>query len=920
MKKFLLPCVIVMFLLSVRLVAQPSSGGSPSSFTMKGIPTEYQSVVLTKPNLDAVIAEDLLRDKNGMFYRCGVSVPTNLNLENSGSWFELPNGDRIWRLKITIPDAKALGIYYDHFWLPPGGRLFLYDEAHKQVLGAYTEQNNGDNGVFVTELTYGESVTLEYYEPSRTKGRALINVNEVAYVYRGVKNHNGNLKDFGDSESCEVNINCPEGANWQDEKKGVARIFVKSSAGYGWCSGSLVNNVNQDCTPYFLTADHCGNESSASDLTQWVFYFNYEAPSCTNPSTAPTANTITGCTLKASGGSGGDTGSDFFLVLFSSSPTFNPYFNGWDRSTTASTSGVSIHHPAGDIQKISTYTSALVSDSWGGTVLNTHWRVVWASTASGNGVTEGGSSGSPIFNSAGLIIGDLTGGGSLCTSLTSPDMYGKFLYSWDQNGTTAATRLKDWLDPGNTGAMSLNGYYCGSAPTLVADFSASATTIPVGGTVDFTDLSTGGPTTWSWTFNGGTPGTSTTQHPAGIQYNTAGIYTVSLTIGDGTSTDTETKTNYIIVGDPPPTADFVANTTSIAVGGSVNFTDLSAGTPTSWSWTFTGGTPGTSTVQNPSGIVYNAAGTYTVSLTATNANGSDTETKTSYITVGGSGPSDYPCDTLNYPLPGTPVMYSVRYQNGVYGYVSGNNGYSDKAKANLFLPSAPYVKLTGAMIKFGNAKKRSNVDTKIVFAVWDNSGPGATPGAVSLATDTLMLSTIVNQVYGHQATYIEFPTPVDITGSFYLGVYLPTQAGDTLAILTNKNGQTVPSNAWEQWQNGLWYNYADTNSWGYNLTHAIFPIMCKADFSIEDLGADPYVLIYPNPANSIVNIDFGPVAYNKVDAKLFNIVGALVESRQYAGDAISSMRMDIQDLPTGIYTLHISVNDVNIIRKISIIR
>jgi hypothetical protein len=305
---------------------------------------------------------------------------------------------------------------------------------------------------------------------------------------------------------------------------------------------------------------------------------------------------------------------------------------------------------------------------------------------------------------------------------------------------------------------------------------------------------------------------------------------------------------------------------------------------------------------------------------ATNANGSDTETKNSYIIVGGTSPGEAPCDTLNYPLPGTMVLYSVRYQSGVYGYVSGNNGYSDNAKANFFMPSAPYVKLTGAWLKFGRATKRSGVDSKICFAVWDNSGTSSTPGATPIATDTVMLSTLVSQANGHQMTYIEFPTPVDITGPFYLGVILPDQIGDTLALLTNKNGETVPASAWEQWQNGLWINYADSTSWGYNLAHAIFPVMCKADLSVEDMGDGPYLLIYPNPASNVVNIDFGPIAYDKVDIRLFNLMGALVGTKHYNGSAITNLRMDIDGLPSGIYTMQISINENNLTRKISIIR
>jgi len=177
----------------------------------------------------------------------------------------------------------------------------------------------------------------------------------------------------------------------------------------------------------------------------------------------------------------------------------------------------------------------------------------------------------------------------------------------------------------------------GSAP--VADFFANVTTIPVGGSVNFTDLSTNNPTSWSWSFTGGTPATSTTQSPNGIVYSTAGTYAVSLTATNSFGNNTATKTAYINVvnGNIPPVADFIANVTSIPVGGSVNFTDLSANLPTGWLWTFAGGIPATSALQNPSNIVYNTIGSYNVTLKATNASGADSITKTAYIVVSAGG-------------------------------------------------------------------------------------------------------------------------------------------------------------------------------------------------------------------------------------------------------------------------------------------
>jgi PKD repeat protein len=164
--------------------------------------------------------------------------------------------------------------------------------------------------------------------------------------------------------------------------------------------------------------------------------------------------------------------------------------------------------------------------------------------------------------------------------------------------------------------------------TPVADFQGSPTSGDTPLTVNFIDLSSGEPTSWSWNFGDG--GTSTLQDPS-YTYNMAGTYTVTLTATNGVGSDAETKTDYIDVSEPaPPVADFQGSPTSGDAPLIVNFTDWSSGEPTSWSWDF--GNGGTSTAQNPSNT-YDTPGTYTVILIATNTYGSDPATKVDYITV-----------------------------------------------------------------------------------------------------------------------------------------------------------------------------------------------------------------------------------------------------------------------------------------------
>jgi PKD repeat protein len=175
-----------------------------------------------------------------------------------------------------------------------------------------------------------------------------------------------------------------------------------------------------------------------------------------------------------------------------------------------------------------------------------------------------------------------------------------------------------------------------------ADFTETSTSITISQSIIFSDASISSPaaTSWLWTFNGGTPNISNQQNPT-VTYNTSGVYDVKLIVTNSIGVDTITKFGWITVIDPGsvtvPEADFIANTTTVANGASVNFTDISTNLPTSWQWYFTGGTPFSSVDKNPSNIQYSTDGTFNVVLIATNSAGSNTETKEGYITVGATG-------------------------------------------------------------------------------------------------------------------------------------------------------------------------------------------------------------------------------------------------------------------------------------------
>jgi len=558
MKLLLNIFIFILTIFPLSLFSQISQGGKPASFNIS-LFSVIPDVSLPVPAFDIIRAEDDADEKQGFPRRVGVAVKADINVIRDGKFEELPNGTKIWRISVSCPGALAMSPCFNDFSLINGYRLFVYDGLKKVILGAYTSFNNKENRLFSTELVPGDHLVLEINaDPGITALPSCV-VSEISYVYRDMPDFVGNR---GTADDCEVNINCPEGDNWQNQKRGVARIYVKRGGGFFWCTGSLVNNTLKNLVPYFLTADHCAPDFTPAELSEWIFYFNFEASGCENPPANPTPNSLNGAVKLANANT---NGSDFLLLRFDNEvpENYEPYFNGWNIENQASPNGVTIHHPAGDIKKISTYTVPLQSSQWSGTV-GTHWMVYWSETANGWGVTEGGSSGSPLFDNAGGIIGTLTGGMASCeppgsgsgSGQDQPDYYGKFAYSWDQNGNEPSRQLKYWLDPINSGVTSITGINA----NLTAAFKADETLLLIGNTVKYSNLSSGFPVSWEWTFEGGDPEFYSGAEPPEIKYPAGGMFDTKLVVSDGIDYDTLLLTDYIhVVGKvfPNPVKDIV---------------------------------------------------------------------------------------------------------------------------------------------------------------------------------------------------------------------------------------------------------------------------------------------------------------------------------------------------------------------------
>ncbi|TRW26539.1 T9SS type A sorting domain-containing protein [Flavobacterium zepuense] len=437
--------------------AQVSNQGQPQSWSLNNIENP-EAVVMPQFDLKALRAEDKINDaKQDKPYRYGHEFLVDHTLQNSGKWTTLPNGDRIWRMRYLSKGAQTLNFLFTDFYMPKGATLYLYNANHTDLLGAYDDKQNNAQRVLGTWLVAGEDITIEYFEPAEQAGQGKLEIFKVVHGYRSLSateiDPDSGLNASG---SCMYDVECYiEGINSLKEisKKSVALIIVGNS---NWCTGSLINNTSNDGTPYFLTADHC-----YSDPSQWAFMFNWinPNPSCATgiPSTNNAPNyhlTVSGAELKAR-----REESDFTLVEITTGlpDDWGLVWSGWDRSTTIPQFSYGIHHPAGDIMKVSLdYDSpTMVND-------NGDFGIVWDIANWEIGGLQPGSSGSPMFDNNGRIRGQAwyIYGASVCNGLNAGGQssgYGRFNVSWDA-GSTPSARLKEWLDPQNTGALTTDTY------------------------------------------------------------------------------------------------------------------------------------------------------------------------------------------------------------------------------------------------------------------------------------------------------------------------------------------------------------------------------------------------------------------------------------------------------------------------------
>ncbi|PCI72156.1 MAG: hypothetical protein COB38_04490 [Gammaproteobacteria bacterium] len=465
----------------------------PASSIFKNKVGNSPRITASKMDLVSIMADDVERDSNKLPYRFALPVDGIDNFDNLGKW-ETQGATAIWRLTVTSEQATSFNVGLSNLFLPRGAKLFFYSQDQKVVVGPFTEKDNNKSKELWSPILESKNITIEINVPTKYKRLLSFHVNSISQGYRSIRS-----SQMVKSGSCNNDVVCPEGDTWRNEIRSVARYTITIDGSSFLCTGTLMNNTNNDLAPIFLTAGHCGvDEVSDSSI---VVYWNYETSVCGGAPDGQLTQFQTGTTFRAGTETSGVVDSDFAIVELNSAPdsSFDVYWAGWDRTDIAPNSAVGIHHPSGDEKRISFENDPLTVTNYTVSTSNadgTHLLIqTWE-----DGTTEGGSSGSGLWNANHHLVGTLSGGSASCQAPFASDWYGRLASHWEGNGV-ATGQAKVWLDSASTGVSSLDGRNACDAPTV--NVTSSPATGSIGDSLNFVANAFGGtgPYSYSWDFN-----------------------------------------------------------------------------------------------------------------------------------------------------------------------------------------------------------------------------------------------------------------------------------------------------------------------------------------------------------------------------------------------------------------------------------
>lgn len=508
------------------LQAQISQAGIPLSMKQEVQPDNIPVHTFVNPDWQAYLQQRKQQTPEQQFSSplpVGLHVATDLSFPGSGQLITQPDGSRIWRTTVVIEGAPAIGFLFDRFQLPEGVRLFLTNANKRQIAGAFDAANNPVSGKFAIDAVQGGKISVELnIDPAVDLDKIDLHINSLLVFHRAIEHLSQFLVPVdgidnqlnGSSSVCSINAICPQGSNYANSRKATVQT-IDMSPGGGACSGTLINNTGNSttsCTPYIITATHCQGSGSLADTSfdQMLVRFNFERPDCAG--LAPTNGvSMTGVNILSRANYNEsfeveDINGDFMVYgLRQAIPAaYGAVLAGWDRNSAHTTTAAALekfigfHHPHGDNKKLTT-SQSIASHSWpegSPSPSGTRWFQFI-----NEGYLAPGSSGSGLFDGAGRLIGIAS-----VASITDnvPDScffnpggddvfamdviwYDKLSHGWEfsADGTVDNRRVKPWLDPANTGVMTLDPVTSACAPIqatainkINSELDASITVFP----------------------------------------------------------------------------------------------------------------------------------------------------------------------------------------------------------------------------------------------------------------------------------------------------------------------------------------------------------------------------------------------------------------------------------------------------------
>jgi lysyl endopeptidase len=472
-------------------------------------------------------------------FRLAIAIPVDIDITKQANW-SFENKFAYGKFSIRLNGALSSSINFDKFNLPSNTEMYIYNESGNMITGPITEKENNPNNVWGSWVYQGEYLNIEIKTPTSTYKDLILHSNNIAYGYKHI--YQIETAGFGTSESCNINVICPLGTGWETERNSVA--LVLNDNGQDWCSGAMVMNTCNTNRPFFLTANHC---FTGQNVNAWRFMFQAWSPTCPHPGVNNDGVTYNGSTLRANW-----AGTDFCLVELSNTPPANSGINyaGWNRNTADIIQTTIIHHPQGDVMKISRDNQAPVFDNFLGAQC---WRL-----GLDQGATQGGSSGAPYFDQNHRIIGQHYGidDGNLPVCNRSRKFGGRFDLSWTGGGTNA-TRLSNWLDPSNSGAMTTNTTNVSLLTPTTFSISGSEQFCNTSTTYSIPGLPLGATVTWSTlpylfgNYPSGSAIINTPNSPTTTLTKTAdGVFILRATISNVCGSGTIQIQKQIVAGPP----------------------------------------------------------------------------------------------------------------------------------------------------------------------------------------------------------------------------------------------------------------------------------------------------------------------------------------------------------------------------------